>query len=110
VEVNVKPRDKVTVVELVGDVDGRSAPQAQENILPLAHEDCRLVLDMSRVDYMSSAGLRVLLAVRRQVPASGKVVLTGLSEQLRETMAITGFLDFFTVTETVDEAIAAVED
>jgi anti-sigma B factor antagonist len=110
VEVNVNPRDKITIVEIVGDVDGRSAPVAQEKILPLAGEDCKLVLDMSKVDYMSSAGLRVLLAVRRQVPASGKVVLSGLSEQLRETMAITGFLDFFTVTDTVEEAIAAVED
>lgn len=109
-EINVRPQEQATIVAITGDVDGKTAPQAQEQILPLIKDGCRLVLDLSGVEYMSSAGLRVLLSVRRQVPANGKVVLSGLSEQIRDTMAITGFLDFFTITETVGEALAAIED
>lgn len=110
VEINVRPQEQATIVAITGDVDGKTAPQAQEQILPLIKDGCRLVLDLSGVEYMSSAGLRVLLSVRRQVPANGKVVLSGLSEQIRDTMAITGFLDFFTITETIGEALAAIED
>ena len=46
--------------------------------------------------YMSSAGLRMLLVIYRTIVGQGgKVVLVGLSEELQDTMALTGFLDFF---------------
>ncbi len=105
---NITTLKEVTLVELSGDIDGKTAPFTQEQILPLAKEDCRLILDMSRVDYMSSAGLRILLAVRRQIPPSGRIILVGLSEPIRDTMTITGFMDFFTTCETLDEGITAI--
>ncbi len=96
---------EVTVAELSGDIDGKTAPTAQAEILPLVKPACKLILDMSDVSYMSSAGLRMLLSVRRQVPTDGRLVLVGLSEQLQDTMSITGFLDFFTISPTIDEAL-----
>jgi anti-sigma B factor antagonist len=59
---------------------------------------------------MSSAGLRTLLVLQRKAAEKTieeqniQIILVGLSEEIRDTMAITGFLDFFTVCETIDEA------
>jgi anti-sigma B factor antagonist len=107
-QVNIETTFGVTTVKLIGDIDAKSAPPAQAQILPLAGEDCKIILDMNEVGYMSSAGLRMLLAVRRSIPPSGRIVLTGLSEALTETMSVTGFLDFFTVCETDEESLAAL--
>ena len=66
-EINVKASAGVTVVELAGDIDSNTAPQAQERILPLVQPAAKILLDMSGVEYMSSAGLRMLLSMYRQV-------------------------------------------
>jgi anti-sigma B factor antagonist len=104
-EINFRDTGKVIVIEVSGEIDGKTAPQAQEKILPLVKDNCRLILDMNRVGFMSSAGLRFLLSLRRQVPYSGNLVLTNLPEQIKDTMAITGFLDLFTIFETQQEAV-----
>src|SRR4029450_299109 len=95
-EINVKSSAQVTVVELGGDIDSNTAPQAQERILPLGQPAAKILLDMSGVEYMSSAGLRMLLSMYRQVSRqNGGIVLVGLNEEIKDTMAITGFLNFF---------------
>ncbi len=96
----------VNVVGLAGDLDGNTAPNVQAQILPLALPNAKMILDMSKVSYMSSAGLRMLLVMYRTIISkSGKVVLVGLSEDIRDTMSMTGFLDFFTYLETLDEGL-----
>jgi anti-sigma B factor antagonist len=107
VEINVGATDGVSVVALQGDLDGNTAPAAQARVIPLIKPGCKIVLDMSKVDYMSSAGLRMMLLIFRQVSGQhGKVVLTGLSEEIKDTMSLTGFLDFFTTADTMDAALA----
>ena len=99
----------VTVVEISGEIDGSTAPDAQAQIVPLATGDAKVVIDMSGVGYMSSAGLRMLLVVYRTVSGGDSTVaLSGLSQDLEDTMSLTGFLDFFDHYATVDEAVAAV--
>ncbi len=67
----------------VGDIDGSTAPVLQDQILAVAQPGCRLLLDMTQVSYMSSAGLRVMLLLHRQISGGkGKVVLVGLSEDI----------------------------
>jgi anti-sigma B factor antagonist len=106
---NTKIEGLVTVISIEGDVDGKTAPTAQEQITALIKDGCKLALNMKGVTYMSSAGLRMLLSMRRSVPASGQIVLVGLPEQVRDTMSITGFLDFFTAYETLPEALEALK-
>jgi anti-sigma B factor antagonist len=66
-------------------------------------------VEMSGVQYMSSAGLRVLLSTHRQVASqSARLALSGLSADVNETMEATGFLQFFTVFETLDEGLAGL--
>ena len=108
-EINVKSIGQVTVVEMAGDIDSNTAPQAQERILPLTQQATKILLDMSGVEYMSSAGLRMLLSMYRQMlRQNGGIVLVGLSEEIKDTMAVTGFLNFFTTRDTVDEGLQAL--
>jgi anti-sigma B factor antagonist len=109
VEVNISHLDEVTVVALNGDIDGSSAPVAQAQILPLAEPGCRILLDMSKVPYMSSAGLRMLLSTYRQlVSRDGHIVLVGLSEEIQDTMSVTGFLKFFTICATTEAGLTTL--
>jgi anti-sigma B factor antagonist len=102
--------DQVTIVELIGDIDGSTAPKVQEHVQPLAASGGRILMDLTQVPYMSSAGLRMLLSVYRQISGkNGQVILVGLSEEIRDTMSITGFLDFFTTRDTLDSGLEALK-
>ena len=97
------------VVTLDGDLDASSAPDAQAQIVPLAESGAKIALDMTQVPYMSSAGLRMLLATYRTMAGRGsEVVLVGLSDDLKDTMSMTGFLEFFQCQDTVDAGLAAL--
>ena len=107
-ETNIKTVDQVTVVEIIGDIDGKTAPQVQEQILPLVQPDSKILLDMSQVGYMSSAGLRLLLSTYRQVTSQkAGIVLAGVNEDIQDTMSATGFVRFFTLHDTVEAGLAA---
>lgn len=109
-EVYVKPQDAVTIVELVGEMDGKTAPVAQERILPLARPSAHLLLDMSQLSYMSSAGLRVMLLLHRKfTEVGGQIVLVGLNDNIRDTMSATGFLSFFALTDSLETGIQALQ-
>ncbi len=109
-EINSKVIDSVTVVELVGDIDGKTAPVAQEQILPLLQDGAKVLLNMSQVEYMSSAGLRIMLSTHRQATANkAKVALVGLSEDIKETMSATGFITFFTLYDTVEAGVEGIK-
>jgi anti-sigma B factor antagonist len=108
--VNIRKVDRVHVVELSGELDANTSPVAQQQILPLAKEGSCILLDMGAVSFMSSAGLRLLLATYRHVAAQkATVALAGLSENLKETMSIVGFLSFFTVHETTESGLRAMQ-
>jgi anti-sigma B factor antagonist len=98
-----------TVVKVTGEIDAISAAAVQQKILPLSVPGCKIILDMSKVAYMSSAGLRMLLSVYRQISGNkGKVVLLGLSDELKETMSMTGFLGYFTVEDSLELALQVI--
>jgi anti-sigma B factor antagonist len=107
VDVTITPQAKI--VTILGEIDGSTAPQAQERILALIEPGAKVLLDMAGVTYMSSAGLRMLLVAYRSIMGkNGRVILVGLSDELKDTMSVTGFLDFFTCCDTRDAGIAGL--
>ncbi len=109
-EINIRNVEDIKVVELSGDIDANTAPDVQKQVIPLAEPGSKVLLDMTSVPYMSSAGLRMLLSMYRQTEAKkGKLVLVGLSEELQDTMSVTGFLDFFTTFETLDKGLESLK-
>ncbi len=108
-EISAETLATATLVTLSGELDGKTAPQAQAQIVPLCQPGRNLLLDMSAVAYMSSAGLRLLLLLHRQLSSvQGQMVLVGLSEELQDTMAATGFLAYFTTAPTREAGLAAL--
>jgi anti-sigma B factor antagonist len=109
-EISIKTVGQVTVVEVIGDIDGKTATEVQEQVSAQVQPGVKMILDMTQVGYMSSAGLRMLLATYRQVSSSdGRIVLAGLSEEIEDTMSMTGFLRFFTTHEAVEAGLAALK-
>lgn len=108
-EIGSREVNDVRVVTLTGDLDGRTAPGAQDELLPLLVPDGSVLLDLSGVEYMSSAGLRMMLLVYRHAQSAAcRIALVGLSEDIQDTMSATGFLDYFLLSDDVDAGVAAL--
>lgn len=109
-DVTITNKNNTAIAILKGEIDGKTAPDVQAQLAPVIDANNKIVLDMTGVTFLSSAGLRILLLVYRQANAkNGKVALAGLSEQIKDVMSITGFLNYFHVSNTVEEAIQAVQ-
>lgn len=109
-DINITQIDTAIVAKLAGEITAHTAPDVQANILPIAQPSSRILLDLSNVSYMSSAGLRVLLSVYRKVMANNaQLLLVGISEDIKDIMFVTGFLDFFTTCDTLESGFAALK-
>ena len=103
--------DGITLLEVVGRVDSTSAPTLSERLnAVLGGSGQRVVVDLSTIDYVSSAGFRVLLlAAKRADDTEGKLMLCGMSSKLRQLFALSGFLDLFGISENRADAIAKLK-
>lgn len=101
--------DGITVITAEGNIDSKTATEFERTVMPAIQGQSQVVIDLTNVEFMSSAGLRILLVVYRQVKAkSGKVVLVGTSEDIKEVMSDTGFLGFFITVDTKAEGLATL--
>jgi len=99
----------ILTVRLEGSLDGKTAPEAREQLQRFLAANSKLILDLSNVDYLSSAGLRLLLVLYRELTArKGKLALLGVSEDIRTVMSHAGCVSFFTLVESAVEAVQAV--
>lgn len=105
-DINIEKNGNVTIIELNGDLNANSTAKIQDQVLSATPPNSKVLLDMTNVKYMSSAGLRFLLLLSRQLGGQvGNIVLTGLREEVEDVMSITGFLDFFVTAENRTEAL-----
>jgi anti-sigma B factor antagonist len=105
--VTINNLEEITVVEVSGDIDSKTAPEFERNAKLATEQSQKIAIDLTNVEFMSSAGLRVLLMVYRNIKGqNGKVVLVGVSEDIQDVMSTTGFINFFTIVEKQDEAFA----
>jgi anti-sigma B factor antagonist len=99
----------VAVVALAGSLDGATAPDFREHLGQLVPGRGPVLLDLSRMSCLSSAGLRVLLVICRQAERNGdRLTLAGVPAEVRAVMAATGFLEFFAVADTVAAGVQAL--
>ncbi len=109
-EITVTMMQNVQVFRPVGDIDGKTAPEVLAKVKAEAAAGGRVIVDLSQTPYMSSAGLRVMLSMYRHViGGKGKFMLTGLNDEIKDTMEMTGFLSQFRTADTVDEGLK-IED
>ena len=91
-----KEGDKV-LVSVGGRLDTTSAPQLQDELDKSLKDAKELVIDMADVDYISSAGLRVLLSAQKTMSKQGKMILRNVKPEVKEVFDITGFSDILTI-------------
>lgn len=96
-DINVKITEKEKVVSVVGRLDTITAPALDKIINEDINASEALVLDLSGLDYISSAGLRVLLAAQKKMQKSGSMKLTGVCEVVMEVLEMTGFADILVI-------------
>lgn len=93
--VNVEKKASETVIAIVGRVDTVTAP-ALEKVIKENESDSKLVLDMNSVEYISSAGLRVLLCAQKNAK-DGAMKLINVPKDVMEVFEMTGFADILTI-------------
>ena len=86
-----------TVLKIVGRLDTTTAPELEATIDACAASIKELVLDCSALEYVSSAGLRVILKAQKLMNAQGTMKLTHVNETIMEVFDITGFADILTI-------------
>ena len=96
------------IVALQGQINSTNAASTETEILALINpENKNLLLDFSALDYISSAGLRLVLVVAKRLKQDGgQLVLCSMQPHIREVFDISGFLAILNVVETRSEALA----
>jgi anti-anti-sigma factor len=107
-EITTRTQHDVTVVAVTGNLDSKTSPEAQQALDGVLAAGARKVaLDCTALDYISSAGLRVLLGTAKRLGTSGGALrLFGLNESVREVFEISGFSAILKVSATEAEALA----
>ncbi len=99
--------NNVLLLAFKGRLDANSSNAAQDQVLAaIDRGEIRLLADLARLEYISSAGLRIfMMAAKRLKPLGGKVVLCSLSEPIKEIFEIAGFVSLFPIHPERDEAV-----
>ncbi len=95
--IQTKKEDRSLTVILEGRLDTSTAPQLEECLNSSLEGIENLSLDLSALDYISSAGLRVLLSAQKRMMKQGQMQITGANETVMEIFEITGFSDILTI-------------
>ena len=109
-EMTVEQMGEVAVVTWRGRLDSGSMAQTEQAFLRLWDEGCRrIVFRLDELEYVSSAGLRVmLLTVKKSRAGGGSVGFCLLRDTVREVLDISGFAQIFPLFDTLEAAIAHV--
>lgn len=105
-EISVNERDGRRIYALVGEINLNTAPELHESILgALSSPNVKIVLDLSRVNYMDSSGVGTLVDIKRRVSkVAGDLVLLSPQKMVRSVLEITQLTRFFTITDKLDPA------
>ncbi len=97
----------ITIAEFEGNLDTNTAPDAEERLGELLEKGVtKILVDFTTLNYISSAGLRVLLVTTKRLGGTGgSMRLCGLNETVDEVFEISGFSTIFSVFGTRDEAL-----
>jgi anti-anti-sigma factor len=107
-QIQQSSRDGVAIVSPRGRIDTTTSGSVEDTIRHVVDSGARnLIVDLSGVEYISSAGLRVFLVLaKRMRDLRGKLVLSGMTEPVRQVFQLAGFMALFLVEPTEDSAFA----
>ncbi|MCX8022231.1 MAG: STAS domain-containing protein [Syntrophorhabdaceae bacterium] len=106
-DVTFKKENDIAIVYIKGRIDAISAPEFEKRIDGMISEgNSTFVLDLSELEYISSAGLRSILVLAKRLKSeNGKIVFSGLKGPVAEVFKISGFYSIFNVFADEKEAL-----
>ena len=106
---STRTSNDIHIVAIAGSLDSTTSPEAQKSLDAVVAGAKKVALDFSQLDYISSAGLRVLLGAAKQLRASGGTFgMFGLNQSVREVFEISGFSSILSVYQSEAEALGAM--
>ena len=84
-------------ITLTGRLDTNTAPKLESELRQSLNGITELILDLANLEYLSSAGLRVLLAAQKVMNKQGQMIVRHINETIMEVFEITGFVDILTI-------------
>jgi anti-anti-sigma factor len=108
-EISTRTTNGIHIVAINGSLDSTTSPEAKKSIDDVLVKAKKVLLDFSALDYISSAGLRVLLGAAKQLRGSGgTLAMFGLNQSVREVFEISGFSSILSVYKSETEALEAM--
>ncbi|HEX2696320.1 MAG TPA: STAS domain-containing protein [Anaerolineales bacterium] len=110
-ELSTKEFKHCNLISIGGRVDSATAPQFSQYMDDLIEKGVyKFVIDMDKLEYMSSAGFRALLAAQRNCKRynRGEVVLAAVPERIREALELAGFTELFKTYKEPLEAVGSL--
>ena len=95
--IEIKRTAEATTIELAGRLDTTTAPALDKTINEDIGETKNLVLNLKGLEYISSAGLRVILSAQKKLQKVGSMKVTNVCEEVMEVFEMTGFADILTI-------------
>ena len=95
--IDIKKNEKEITIKVVGRLDTITAPVLEKTIGENIGEARDLILDFKGLEYISSAGLRVLLGAQKKMKSIGTMKLVSVCEEVMEVLEMTGFADILTI-------------
>ena len=108
-QISTRTSNDIHIVGITGSLDSTTSPEAQKSLDAVVAGAKKVVLDFSQLNYISSAGLRILLGAAKQLRASGgKFGMFGLNQSVKEVFEISGFSSILSVYQSEAEALGAM--
>ncbi|MBN1259977.1 MAG: STAS domain-containing protein [Anaerolineae bacterium] len=107
-ELTVKEYKHCDVIKVNGRINTQTAPELKAALEALMENGrYKFVLDLSEVEFISTAGLRVLMSAQKTCKqlSRGEVVLAGVPERVHEALDLAGFVSLFKIEETILDAV-----
>lgn len=95
--IEIKKNADATIIEIIGRLDTITSPALDKVISEDIGDTKNLVLDVKAMEYISSAGLRVLLGAQKKMQKIGSMKVINVCEEVMEVFEITGFSDILTI-------------
>ena len=95
--IEIKKRTEATIIEIVGRLDTITAPSLDKTISEDVTDAKHLILDLKGMEYISSAGLRVLLGAQKKMQKIGSMKVINVCAEVMEVFEMTGFADILTI-------------
>lgn len=109
-EITQEKKGNINIIKLQGRLDASTASKLEDTLNEFTNQDkIRLLVDCEGLEYISSAGLRVLLASAKDFQKrNGKIFLSTLNANVKQVFEISGFTSIFPIYESTEKAIADI--